>query len=164
MRVHLEHRCEVQSHANHLLAGVRDAWVPETHGVSPGHYMTELSAGPWCAAVRNREHLTLVCGRLVTANTIENVDVTHYQSNFLAIGAAAEKKTNNDSYGWAMSFRKMALAAGMVIGSGGSFVNLILPIMAGIPDRVVWRTRRRNSNTVRTQVAYPFRCCCLGKG
>ena len=56
MRVHLEHRCEVQSHENHVSAGVRDAWVPETHGVDSGHYMIELSVGPWCAAVKNREH------------------------------------------------------------------------------------------------------------
>jgi hypothetical protein len=50
----------------------------------------------------------------------------------------------------------MAAASGVVIGSGGSLVNLILKIMAGIPCRIVWRTRIGNSNNVRTHVAYPF--------
>jgi hypothetical protein len=78
--VHLEHRCEVQSYANHVLAGVRDAWVPDTHGVGSGHYVIELSVGPWRAAVRNREHQSSVCKCLLTANVTDNVDATHYQS------------------------------------------------------------------------------------
>jgi hypothetical protein len=55
-----------------------------------------------------------------------------------------------------VSFRQIAAASRIVIGSGGSLVNLILKIMAGIPCRIVWRTGRSNSNNIRTHVASPF--------